>query len=86
MLTCPFHWLTGLDCPFCGAQRMMLALLQGHVAEAFWCNPALFIALPFVLAWWLWKKEISSRTAFVLLCLALVWGVVRNLVPLFATP
>lgn len=81
MLTCPFHWLTGLDCPFCGAQRMVLALVQGHVAEAFWYNPALFVALPLVGAWWLWKKEVSSRAAFVLLCLAILWGIVRNLMP-----
>ncbi len=79
MLICPFHWLTGLSCPFCGAQRMFLELLQGHVVEAFWLNPALLISLPLVGSWWLWKRQISSRAAFVMLILTLVWGVARNI-------
>lgn len=81
MLTCPFHWLTGLNCPFCGAQRMVVALLHGHVAEAFWLNPGLAIGAPLVGAWWMWKREISSRAAFVILVFSLIWGVVRNFLP-----
>lgn len=61
---------------------MALALIQGRVAEAFWLNPALFVAIPLIGAWWLWKREISPRVAFVLLCLALAWGFIRNLIPL----
>ncbi|MBO4802879.1 MAG: DUF2752 domain-containing protein [Bacteroidaceae bacterium] len=80
MLPCPFHFLTGLDCPFCGAQRMVLALLHGQVSEAFWLNPGLAVGAPLVGAWWWWKGEISSRVAFVLLCLAIVWGILRNIV------
>lgn len=82
MLTCPFHLLTGLDCPFCGAQRMALALLHGRVAEAFWLNPGLAVGAPLVGLWWLWRRQISSRAALVMLVAALAWGVVRNLVPL----
>lgn len=80
MLTCPFHWLTGLNCPFCGAQRMLLLVLQGSFAEAFWMNPALFVAIPLVGGWWLWKREISSQAAFVMLIIALAWGIIRNII------
>ena len=60
MLTCPLHWLTGLDCPFCGVQRMALALLHGNVAEAFWFNPGFAVGVPLVGLWWLWQKASSA--------------------------
>lgn len=34
MPKCPFKMLTGLDCPGCGFQRAMHALLHGHVMQA----------------------------------------------------
>ena len=85
LLSCPFHMLTGFDCPFCGGQRMVLALLQGHWTEAFWLNPGLAVGAPLVGAWWLWKREITSRAAFVILCIAVAWGVLRNILPISAT-
>ena len=85
LLPCPFHMLTGFDCPFCGGQRMVLALLQGHWTEAFWLNPGLAVGAPLVGAWWLWKREITSRAAFVILCIAVAWGVLRNILPICAT-
>ena len=81
MLPCPFHILTGLECPFCGAQRMIVALLHGQWAEAFWLNPGLAVGAPLVGAWCLWKRELSSTAAFVILVFVLIWGVVRNIVP-----
>jgi len=82
MLTCPFHWLTGLNCPLCGAQRMGIALWHGHISEAFWLNPGLFIGLPVAVAWWLRRRELSSHEALILLVVALGWGVFRNIVQL----
>ena len=43
MLTCPFHYLTGWDCPFCGGQRMVWAMLHGRFGEAFLLNPVAFL-------------------------------------------
>lgn len=43
MITCPLHYLTGWQCPFCGGQRMMLCLLRGEVVEAFMLNPVAFV-------------------------------------------
>ena len=40
-LPCPFHWLTNLYCPGCGAQRAMHDLLHGRFGEAFGHNAAL---------------------------------------------
>lgn len=62
---------------------MAVALLHGQVAEAFWLNPALFVAVPLGLAWWLWKRRnVTGREALWLVAAALTWGVVRNIVGL----
>ena len=80
MLTCPFHLVTGLDCPFCGGQRMVVELLHGHFGEAFWLNPGLAIGLPLAILWWIWHRELTSNAALVMLAIALAWGILRNLV------
>lgn len=49
-LPCPFHALTGLWCPGCGASRMCLALLRGDVSAAWGYNPALMSLLPVLAA------------------------------------
>ena len=82
MLLCPFHWLTGLNCPLCGGQRMVVELLHGHVTEAFWLNPGLAVGAPLVGVWWLWKHEISSQAALVIVIFAFVWGLFRNFMQL----
>ena len=40
LLTCPFKASTGLDCPGCGIQRSVLALMQGDVISSFKLYPA----------------------------------------------
>jgi hypothetical protein len=47
-LPCPFHALTGLNCPFCGTTRMAAALLQGDPGRAWSFNPPMFVVLPIV--------------------------------------
>ncbi|PJJ83838.1 DUF2752 domain-containing protein [Mucilaginibacter auburnensis] len=46
LFPCPFKYLTGLDCPGCGFQRAVLALLQGNVSHSFQIYPA---AIPLIL-------------------------------------
>ena len=82
MLICPFHWLTGLNCPFCGGQRMVVELFHGNVTEAFWLNPGLAVGTLLVGCWWLWKREISSRAALVMFVIAILWGIIRNIIQL----
>lgn len=40
LLTCPFKSITGLDCPGCGFQRSIIALLKGDFTQAFKLYPA----------------------------------------------
>lgn len=39
LITCPFKYLTGIDCPGCGFQRSVLALLQGDIQKSFILYP-----------------------------------------------
>ena len=92
LLPCPFHVLTGYDCPFCGAQRMLLALLHGDIVAAFWFNPVLFCMLPYfaivlvgafsktVKEWRVTKLFGSNRAIFTVILLFCVWGVIRNII------
>ncbi|WP_232828705.1 DUF2752 domain-containing protein [Kribbella monticola] len=49
-LPCPFHAITGLNCPFCGTTRMAAAFLQGDPGRAWSYNPPMFVVLPVVAA------------------------------------
>lgn len=42
-LQCPFYRLTGLYCPGCGSGRAAYALLHGHPAASFRCQPLLYL-------------------------------------------
>jgi hypothetical protein len=39
LLPCPFKYLTGIDCPGCGFQRAVLALIQGDLHKSFILYP-----------------------------------------------
>lgn len=88
---CPFHALTGLECPACGGQRALHALLLGRVGDALRFNPFLVVSVPYLLAV-AWTSLDSGRLAVRLRplvqhrCVAwgycvlfVVWWVVRNL-------
>lgn len=46
---CLFRRITGLECPGCGAQRMIHALLHGDIAGAWGYNPFLLLCVPLML-------------------------------------
>lgn len=46
---CPFHYLTGFDCPGCGSQRAIHHLLHFRLVDAFFSNPLLIVAIPYAL-------------------------------------
>lgn len=53
LLTCPFKYLTGIDCPGCGFQRSCIALLKGDLSQSIRLYPStipLMLALAFTLA------------------------------------
>jgi hypothetical protein len=86
---CPFKWLTGLNCPACGATRMVHALLHGDVVAA-WHYNAVLLALGVPLALWLFgrwtrdrwtgeRRSVPKPVGVAVLVIAAVWGVGRNL-------
>lgn len=60
MPRCVLHSLTGWDCPGCGAQRMIHALLHLDFATAWEANALLTAALPY-LVFWLWLDMTPRR-------------------------
>lgn len=51
MPKCIFKSLTGFDCPGCGLQRALHALLHGKFSEAIRFNFFLIIAIPMICLW-----------------------------------
>lgn len=81
---CPFKWLTGWNCPFCGGLRMTHDLLHGHLMAAVYDNAFVLIVIPLVAGWVLLRRtrghSVLPVPALVAAVLATVaWTVVRNL-------
>lgn len=87
---CAVKTLTGYDCPSCGGQRALHAVLHGRLSEAFMLNPFLMLAVPYVL---LIAYSLLSTSRFAMrvgrvvghpamiwsyVVLYFVWWVVRN--------
>lgn len=87
---CPFHWVTGLDCPGCGMQRAVHAALHGHWAEAFHYNPFVICSIPYLIPMLLsaysfipgsavMKKIFCNSTVMnIYAVLIVMWGILRN--------
>lgn len=87
---CAFHAITGYDCPGCGSQRMLHALLHGDIAGAWRANAFMLCSTP-VLGLMLWAASsrrrfprlyaaLNSPAAILTATAALVaWTVARNL-------
>ena len=56
---CPFLMLTGYECPGCGSQRAIHALLHGDIIKAWDYNPLLVIAVPYIILGFI--AELSFR-------------------------
>ena len=74
---CPFHWLTGLDCPFCGLTRSLFALAKGRWQEALGLNALTPLAAIMLVAL-LQRDKWSVRLWTAGLAAFAVYGVVRN--------
>lgn len=87
---CPFHALTGWQCPLCGGLRAVAELAHGRPAAALRDNLLVVAAVPVVAALWLcWARTGRAgrrwpRAATVaIIALAVAFTVLRNL-PSFA--
>ena len=91
-LKCPVKLITGLQCPGCGMQRFLHALLQGHVCEAVSYNYFLVPVLPYLALFPLRElmprgkaRERLSRVIehkaviFAYIAAYVVWFIVRNI-------
>ena len=89
---CPFHALTGLDCPACGSQRAVHALLHLRLADAVTYNPFMLLSIPYaaalvITAWFDPRGRLARLRRFcqsrpvVLAYVALfcAWWLLRNL-------
>ena len=87
---CMFRQLTGLDCPGCGSQRAIHALLHGHVAEAWGYNALLLVEMPLIallLAAGSMRRRfprlhaaLNSRSLTVTLLATIIgWTIIRNI-------
>lgn len=87
---CMFRQLTGLDCPGCGSQRAIHALLHGDVAQAWHYNAMLIVGLPLVALiaaahtlrgrWPALHRLLNSQTLILLILASIIgWTVIRNI-------
>lgn len=87
---CMFHMLTGWECPGCGSQRMLHALLHGDLQGAWQANPFVLCMIPWLAVMMLaagmrlhaprFYAVVNSLPAIIITALALLaWGIIRNL-------
>ncbi len=89
---CPFHLLTGLQCPACGLQRAFHCLLHGEFMRALQFNYFFIISIPLLILailaewynynhWFDWAARIITHryTLVSYIFLFFIWGIVRNI-------
>jgi len=91
---CPFKELTGLECPGCGSQRAIHALLNGNIGEALKANILLVLAIPYLITGFIfdlvksnnpsflkWRKLLFGEKAiYILLAIIIGFWILRNVV------
>lgn len=93
MPRCPSKMLTGLDCPGCGSQRALHALLHGDLAASLRFNALLIPAMVTVALitaaewqkerWPRFHKAMTGNVAvYATLSVIILWAIVRNLLPI----
>jgi hypothetical protein len=73
LIPCPFKYVTGIDCPGCGFQRSVIALVKGDMHQSFLLYPATIPLLLFF-AYGIadrffhldTQKEIVKKTSFMI--------------------
>lgn len=81
---CPFRWLTGWNCPFCGGLRMTHDLLHGDLMASINDNVFLLVGIPIVAAWVLIRRRhgepaLPIPAVVTITIAAIAWTVLRNL-------
>jgi len=89
---CPFHSITGFDCPGCGSQRALYSLLHGNIKQAADYNLLMVLSVPFLLIHFsyklrslIFKKDIHwslihhPLTPKVIFILVIIFWITRNI-------
>ncbi|AFJ35952.1 DUF2752 domain-containing protein [Mycobacterium sp. MOTT36Y] len=81
---CPFRWLTGWNCPFCGGLRMTYDVVHGDLAAALHDNVFVLVAIPMLAAWLVVRRArgaspLSRPVLLTVIVATAVWTVARNL-------
>jgi hypothetical protein len=80
---CPFKWLTGWNCPFCGGLRMTHDLLHGDVMASINDNIFLLAGIPMLAGWMLirharGRSRLPASALVTVVVAAIAWTVLRN--------
>jgi hypothetical protein len=72
LIPCPIKYFLGLDCPGCGFQRAILALIEGDFLKSFRLYPpTVFLLISFLMVGFAyvfkWDKNSRILTGFLLL-------------------
>lgn len=93
MLPCSIKDLTGLDCPGCGGQRAISAILKGDFKQAFYYNELIYIYLIVIIYLYIFYIEkylvkdeqianrliVSNKFAFYFLLIIILFMIIRNI-------
>lgn len=76
--------MTGLQCPGCGSQRAIHAMLHGQIADAWHYNAAMFFAVPLCILYAISPRRLQpmlySPAALLAIAAAIAaWFIGRNL-------
>lgn len=91
-IPCPIHLITGLHCPGCGITRCIVSIIKLEFYQAFRYNPLIFILLPFLISyvlykiyiWILYKEDrltnkLSDYPMYILIVILISYGILRNI-------
>ena len=82
-IPCIFNLVTGYECPGCGMTRVVLALLDGNVYQAFRWNMLVFLLIPIYSAYALLsrKEQHAKKSKMIMvtmLSLTVLFFILRN--------
>ena len=91
-IPCIFYTITGLKCPGCGITHCLFELMHFNIKEAFNHNQLVFIYLPFIISYYIYKNylylydkkdkiliKIPNFVRIGILVITILFGIIRNL-------